>query len=71
MVLRFMQAFDMPHDKVQRQRRRHRHGPSAGRIGAMILGTVLDEFERRDLADRAVHVVRGMGMGTATIIERV
>ena len=37
----------------------------------MILGTVLDELERRDLSTPLVTLCIGAGMGTATIIERV
>lgn len=37
----------------------------------MILGTVLDELERRDLKRGLVTLCIGAGMGIATIIERV
>jgi acetyl-CoA C-acetyltransferase len=37
----------------------------------MILGTVLDELERRDLTTALVTLCIGGGMGTATVIERV
>jgi acetyl-CoA C-acetyltransferase len=37
----------------------------------MILGTVLDELERRDLTTAVVTLCVGAGMGTATVIERV
>ncbi len=46
-------------------------GHPLGATGAMILGTVLDELERRDLATALVTLCIGGGMGTATIIERV
>jgi len=46
-------------------------GHPLGATGAMILGTVLDELERRDLATALVTLCIGIGMGTATIIERV
>ncbi len=46
-------------------------GHPLGATGAMILGTVLDELERRDLATALVNLCVGGGMGTATIIERV
>ena len=39
--------------------------------GAIVLGTLLDEMERRDLATGLVTLCIGAGMGTATIIERV
>ena len=46
-------------------------GHPLGATGAMILGTVLDELERRDLSTALVTLCIGTGMGTATIIERV
>ena len=46
-------------------------GHPLGATGAMILGTVLDEFERRNLSTALVTLCIGAGMGTATIIERV
>ena len=46
-------------------------GHPLGATGAMILGTVLDELERRNLNTALVTLCIGAGMGTATIIERV
>ena len=46
-------------------------GHPLGATGAMILGTVLDELERRNLNTALVTLCIGIGMGTATIIERV
>jgi acetyl-CoA C-acetyltransferase len=46
-------------------------GHPLGATGAMILGTVLDELERRGLSTALVTLCVGAGMGTATIIERV
>ena len=40
-------------------------------IGCIILGTLLDELERRDLATGCATLCVGGGMGIATIIERV
>ena len=45
-------------------------GHPIGATGAMLLGTLLDELERRDLATGLVTMCTGGGMGTATIIER-
>ena len=42
-----------------------------GLIQLMILGTVLDELERRNLSTALITLCVGAGMGTATIIERV
>ena len=46
-------------------------GHPLGATGAMILGTLLDELERRNLSTGLVTLCVGAGMGTATIIERV
>ena len=70
-VLRYMQAFDIPHDKMNVCGGAIAMGHPLGATGAMILGTVLDELERRDLSTALVTLCIGMGMGTATIIERV
>jgi acetyl-CoA C-acetyltransferase len=70
-VLRYMQAFDIPHDKMNVCGGAIAMGHPLGATGAMILGTVLDELERRDLSTALVTLCIGIGMGTATIIERV
>jgi acetyl-CoA C-acetyltransferase len=70
-VLRYMQAFDLPHDKVNVNGGAIAMGHPLGATGAMILGTVLDELERRNLGTALVTLCIGAGMGTATIIERV
>jgi len=70
-VLRFMQAFDIDHGKVNVAGGAIALGHPLGATGAMILGTVLDELERRDLNTALVTLCIGAGMGTATIIERV
>jgi acetyl-CoA C-acetyltransferase len=70
-VLRYMQAFDIPHDKINVNGGAIAMGHPLGATGAMILGTVLDELERRDLSTALVTLCIGAGMGTATIIERV
>ena len=70
-VLRFMQAFDIPHSKMNVAGGAIAMGHPLGATGAMILGTVLDELERRDLNTALVTLCIGAGMGTATIIERV
>ena len=70
-VLRHMQAFDIPHDKMNVNGGAIAMGHPLGATGAMILGTVLDELERRDLNTALVMLCIGAGMGTATIVERV
>src|SRR6266487_4133746 len=70
-VLRYMQAFDLDAEKVNVNGGAIALGHPLGATGAMILGTALDELERRDLSTALVTLCIGAGMGTATIIERV
>ncbi len=70
-VLRYEQAFDLDPAKVNVNGGAIAMGHPLGATGAMILGTVLDELERRDLSTALVTLCIGAGMGTATIIERV
>ena len=46
-------------------------GHPLGATGAMILGTLIDELERRDLRRGLATLCVGGGMGIATIVERV
>ena len=70
-VLRFMQAFDLDGSNVNVNGGAIALGHPLGATGAMILGTLVDELERRDVATGLVTLCIGAGMGTATIIERV
>jgi acetyl-CoA C-acetyltransferase len=70
-VLRYMQAFEIDPEKINVNGGAIAMGHPLGATGAMILGTVLDELERRDLNTALVTLCIGAGMGTATIIERV
>jgi len=70
-ALRFMRDMDITHDKVNVNGGAIALGHPLGATGAVILGTVLDELERRDLGTALVTLCVGAGMGTATIIERV
>ena len=70
-VLRFQQHFDVDHARLNVNGGAIAMGHPLGATGAMILGTVLDELERRDLSTALVTLCIGAGMGTATIIERV
>jgi acetyl-CoA C-acetyltransferase len=70
-VLRYMQIFGMPHDRINVNGGAIALGHPLGATGAMILGTVLDELERRGKATALATLCIGAGMGTATIIERV
>ncbi|MGE3246919.1 MAG: acetyl-CoA C-acetyltransferase [Beijerinckiaceae bacterium] len=70
-VLRFEQAFDVDHAKVNVNGGAIAMGHPLGATGAMILGTVLDELERTGKSTALVTLCIGIGMGTATIIERI
>ena len=70
-VMLFMQKLDIEHDKINVNGGAIAMGHPLGATGAMILGTVLDELERRDLNTALINLCVGGGMGTATIIERV
>ncbi|SII18540.1 acetyl-CoA acetyltransferase [Mycobacteroides abscessus subsp. abscessus] len=70
-VLKWMKDLDIPHEKVNVNGGAIAMGHPLGATGAMILGTVLDELERRDLRRGLVTLCIGAGMGIATIIERV
>ena len=70
-VLRYMQAFQIDPNKINVNGGAIAMGHPLGATGAMILGTVLDELERRGLSTALVTLCIGAGMGTATIIERV
>jgi len=70
-VLRFMQAFDVSADKVNVNGGAIAMGHPLGATGAIIIGTLLDELERRDLSTGLATLCIASGMGAATIIERV
>jgi acetyl-CoA C-acetyltransferase len=70
-VLRYLQAFSLDPAKVNVNGGAIALGHPLGATGAMILGTLVDELERRNLTTGLVTLCIGGGMGTATIIERV
>jgi acetyl-CoA C-acetyltransferase len=70
-VLRFMQAFDLDGAKVNVNGGAIAMGHPLGATGAMVLGTLIDEMERRDLNTGLVTLCVAAGMGTAMIVERV
>jgi acetyl-CoA C-acetyltransferase len=70
-VLRYMQAFELDGSNVNVNGGAIALGHPLGATGAMILGTLVDEMERRNAATGLVTLCIGAGMGTATIIERV
>ena len=70
-VMRFEQAFDVDHAKVNVNGGSIAMGHPLGATGAMILGTLVDELERADKEVGLATLCIGSGMGAATIIERV
>ncbi|MEM7279385.1 MAG: acetyl-CoA C-acetyltransferase [Pseudomonadota bacterium] len=70
-VMKFMKDLSIEHDRINVNGGAIAMGHPLGATGAMILGTVLDELERRDLNTALINLCVGAGMGTATIIERV
>jgi acetyl-CoA acetyltransferase len=70
-VIRFMRHFDLDPAKVNANGGAIALGHPLGATGAMLLGTVLDELQRRDLNTALITLCAAAGMATATIIERV
>jgi len=70
-VLRFMQAFDVDHSKVNVNGGAISLGHPLGATGAMIIGTALDELERTGQGTALATLCVASGMGAATIIERI
>jgi acetyl-CoA C-acetyltransferase len=70
-VLKWMKDLKLPEEKVNVNGGAIAMGHPLGATGAMILGTMVDELERRQARRALVSLCIGGGMGTATIIERV
>jgi acetyl-CoA C-acetyltransferase len=69
--MRFMAEMGVPHEKVNVNGGAIALGHPLGATGAMLLGTLLDELERRQLKRGLITLCVGGGMGIATVIERV
>jgi acetyl-CoA C-acetyltransferase len=70
-VMRFMRELDLDPQRVNVNGGAIAMGHPLGATGAIILGTVLDELERRGLGTALITLCAGNGLGTATIIERL
>ncbi|WP_254811312.1 acetyl-CoA C-acetyltransferase [Streptomyces cavourensis] len=70
-VLRFVKDMGLSLDKVNVNGGAIALGHPLGATGAMILGTVIDELERRDQRFGLVTLCVGGGMGVATVVERI
>jgi acetyl-CoA C-acetyltransferase len=69
--MRFMKELGVPHEKVNVNGGAIAMGHPLGATGAMLIGTLLDELERRQLRYGLVTLCVGGGMGIATIVERL
>jgi len=70
-VLLFMEQMSVPRERINVNGGAIALGHPLGATGAMIVGTALDELERRGLGTALIVLCVGAGMGTATIIERI
>ena len=70
-LMKFLRDTEVPWDKVNVNGGAMALGHPIGATGGMLIGTLLDEMERRDLTTGLVTMCTGGGMGTATIIERI
>jgi acetyl-CoA C-acetyltransferase len=71
-VLRFIEDMGLDsNEKVNVNGGAIAMGHPLGATGAMLLGTAIDEMERRDLSTSLITLCAAGGMGIATIIERV
>ncbi|EUA30262.1 3-oxoacyl-[acyl-carrier-protein] synthase III family protein [Mycobacterium xenopi 4042] len=70
-VLKFQKDLGIPDEKLNVNGGAIAMGHPLGATGAMILGTMVDELERRKARRALVTLCIGGGMGVATIIERV
>ncbi|MCI2416679.1 acetyl-CoA C-acetyltransferase [Saccharopolyspora sp. K220] len=69
--LKFMKEFGVGHDKINVNGGAIAMGHPLGATGAMILGTLIDELERRNLRYGLATLCIGGGMGIATVVERI
>ncbi len=70
-VMRFMKEMNVPEEKVNVNGGAIALGHPLGATGCMLLGTLIDELEARQLRRGLITLCVGGGMGIATIIERV
>ena len=66
-----MKDLEIPHEKVNVNGGAIALGHPLGATGAMLIGTLLDELERRDRTTGLVTMCIGGGMGVSTILERI
>jgi acetyl-CoA C-acetyltransferase len=69
-VLKFQRDMKIPDEKLNVNGGAIAMGHPLGATGAMLVGTMVDELERRDQRRALITLCVGGGMGIATIIER-
>ncbi len=70
-VMRFMRELDVPEEKINVNGGAIAMGHPLGATGAVLIGTLVDELERRQLRRGLVTLCVGGGMGIATVVERL
>ncbi len=70
-VLKIMRDLEIPHERMNVNGGAIALGHPLGATGAMLIGTVLDELERRDQTTGLVTMCIGNGMGIGTVLERI
>ncbi|MFE3060812.1 acetyl-CoA C-acetyltransferase [Nocardia sp. NPDC059239] len=70
-ALKYQKDLGIPDEKLNVNGGAIAMGHPLGATGAMILGTMVDELERRELRRAVITLCIGGGMGIATLIERV
>ncbi len=70
-VLRYIDAIGISHDKINVNGGSIAMGHPLGATGSILIGTAIDELERKNLSTALITLCVGAGMGTATIIERI
>jgi acetyl-CoA C-acetyltransferase len=71
MVLEYMRVLEIPHERINVNGGAIAMGHPLGATGAMLIGTLLDELERTGKRYGVVSLCVGIGMATATVIERI
>jgi acetyl-CoA C-acetyltransferase len=70
-VMKFMKDLDVPREKVNPNGGAIALGHPLGATGGILVGTILDELERRQQRRGLVTLCVGGGIGIATIVERI
>jgi acetyl-CoA C-acetyltransferase len=70
-VLYFMEKTGVPLERINVAGGSIAMGHPVGATGAILVGTLVDELERRNLEHGVVTMCTGLGMGVATVLQRV